>query len=51
LPPWEHLRAKFYIDFTEEKEDQNINILVSDVKQHLVEKYPYHLNFLLIGLF
>jgi ribonuclease HI len=43
LPPWEHLRAKFDIDFTEEKKDQNINILVSDVKQHLVEKYPYHL--------
>jgi ribonuclease HI len=43
LPPWEHLHAKFDIDFTEEKKDENINILVSDVKQHLVEKYPYHL--------
>jgi ribonuclease HI len=43
LPPWEHLRAKFDIDFTDEKKNQNINILVSDVKQHLAEQYPYHL--------
>jgi hypothetical protein len=39
LPPWEHLHAKFDIDLNEEKKDQTINILVSDGKQHLVEKF------------
>ena len=37
------MQAKFDIDFTTEKKDGNINILVADVKEHLVTYYTNHL--------
>ena len=43
IPPWEHLSASYDINYSRHTKDENINILVSDAKQHLAENYPYHL--------
>ena len=43
LPPWEHICANFDVDYTEYKKSDNSNILVNEVKQHLQEKYSFHL--------
>jgi ribonuclease HI len=43
IPPWEHLTAKFDTEYTQNNKEDNINVLTSEVKEHLGTCYPFHL--------
>ena len=41
-PKWETKRAKFDIDHTPLKKENDVNLLTTSVKSHINEKYPLH---------
>jgi ribonuclease HI len=43
IPPWEHLTAQFDTEYTQHNKEENINVLISEVKEHLGTCYPFHL--------
>jgi ribonuclease HI len=43
IPPWEHLEADFHIDYTSVHKNDNVNILTTEVKEHISLNYPHHL--------
>ena len=43
MPPWEHLNARIDDEYTTLKKDDNVNILVNEVREHLEKTYPNHL--------
>ena len=44
IPQWELISAKFDTDYTTLKKDDNINLISTEAKEHMENKYPYHLN-------
>ena len=43
MPPWEHLNAIIDDEYTTLNKADNVNILVSEVREHLDKTYPNHL--------
>ena len=42
MPQWEHINAKFDIDYTNLKKRESTNILAIKVRQHLINNYQKH---------
>ena len=42
IPPWEHLQAKFDLDYTEISKNDNAILLINTVKEHL-DNYKHDL--------
>ena len=43
IPPWEHLGADFDYEYTDVHKSENINLLASNVKEHISKNYQYHM--------
>jgi ribonuclease HI len=43
IPPWEHLNASFDINYSSHNKEEETNVLISEVKEHLDVYYPFHL--------
>ena len=43
MPPWEQMTARFDIDYSDIKKEENPNILANLTKEHLENEYPNHL--------
>ena len=51
MPQWEHINAKFDIDYTDLTKSESTNILAIHVREHLNNKYQNHIKILLMVLF
>ena len=50
IPQWEHINAKFDIDYTNLKKRESTNILAIKVREHLINNYQKNiLRFSLMG--
>ena len=43
MPQWEHINAKFDIDYTDLKKNESTNSLAIQVREHLNNKYQNHI--------
>jgi ribonuclease HI len=43
IPPWEHLNANFDINYSSHNKEEETNVLISEVREHLDTCYPFHL--------
>ena len=43
MPQWEHINAKFDIDYTDLKKSEYTNILAIQAREHLKNKYQNHI--------
>ena len=43
MPQWEHINAKFYTDYTDLKKRESANILIIEVREHLINSHQNHI--------
>ena len=43
IPQWEHINAKFDTDYTDLKKSESTNILIIELREHLINNYQNHI--------